>query len=164
MPHHRLGPLVRTVAPVDADSLPPVDCVLLSHLHADHADPPSLRRVGPATPIVAPRGAAEWLRHAELADVVELRAGEETWVGPVRVLATEARHNHGRRPGGPVGEPVGYSWPDRGRRSSPELPTCTRAWLTCTAASMPRCFPCGAGADASGKAVSLRSVPPRRPG
>ena len=105
----RLGPLVRTVAPVDAGSLPPIDCVLLSHLHADHSDPGSLRRVGRSTPIVAPRGAGGWLRHAGFPEVVELRPGDETRVGPVRVRATEAKHSARRRPrGGPVADPVGF--------------------------------------------------------
>ncbi len=104
----RIGPLVRTAGPVDTAALGSIDCVLLSHLHADHADLPSLRRLGPSTPILAPHPAARWLRRAGLADVAELRAGEETRVGPVRVLATEARHDARRRPLGPAGEPVGY--------------------------------------------------------
>ncbi|MBV9414322.1 MAG: MBL fold metallo-hydrolase, partial [Solirubrobacterales bacterium] len=32
---HRIGPLVRVVP--DPDGVGPVDCVLISHLHADHA-------------------------------------------------------------------------------------------------------------------------------
>lgn len=113
----RLGPLVRTAPPVDLGGLAPVDCVLLSHLHADHADPGSLRRLGTSTPVVAPRGAAGWLRQAGLPEVVELGPGEETRVGPVRVVATAARHSPRRRPrGGPVAEPVGFVV--RGSRSA----------------------------------------------
>ncbi len=105
----RLGPLVRTAAPVKAGDLASLDCVLLSHLHADHTDPASLRRLGTSTPILAPRGAGNWLRRAGLSEVMELGAGEETRVGSVRVAATPARHSARRYPrGGPVAEPVGF--------------------------------------------------------
>ena len=53
----RVGPLVRIAPPVDLDALAEVDCVLLSHLHADHADLGSLRLLGDRTPVVAPAGA-----------------------------------------------------------------------------------------------------------
>jgi L-ascorbate metabolism protein UlaG (beta-lactamase superfamily) len=104
----RVGPLVRTARPAGPAGLEPVDCVLLSHLHADHTDLPSLRRLGTSTPILAPHPAARWLRRAGFDEVAELRAGEATGVGAVRVIATEARHDARRRPLGPAGAPVGY--------------------------------------------------------
>ena len=104
----RVGPLVRTARPAGGASLGAVDYVLLSHLHADHADLPSLRRLGSSTPILAPSPAARWLRRAGFAQVAELRAGEDVRVGAVRVLATEARHDGRRRPLGPSGGPLGY--------------------------------------------------------
>jgi L-ascorbate metabolism protein UlaG (beta-lactamase superfamily) len=104
----RAGPLVRIAPPAGARAIGRVDAVLLSHLHADHADLPSLRRLGPATPILAPRGAARWLHRAGLASVVELTAGAEASIGGVRVIATEARHPGRRWPLGPVCDPVGY--------------------------------------------------------
>lgn len=104
----RVGPLVRTARPDGGAELAPVDCVLLSHLHADHADPPSLRRLGRATPVIAPSGSGRWLRRVGCSHVVELRAGEETRIGRVRILATEARHDARRWPLGPAADPVGY--------------------------------------------------------
>lgn len=104
----RAGPLVRTARPAGAAALGPVDCVLLSHLHADHTDLPSLRRLGASVPILAPHPAARWLRRAGFERVAELRAGEATSVGAVRVTATEARHDARRRPLGPAGGPLGY--------------------------------------------------------
>jgi L-ascorbate metabolism protein UlaG (beta-lactamase superfamily) len=102
----RIGPLMRVVPSVDAAALGSVDCVLLSHLHADHADLPSLRRLG--APVIAPDGAGEWLRGAGLSHVRELAAGDEATVGGVRVVATPAAHDPRRRPLGPEADPVGF--------------------------------------------------------
>ena len=104
----RMGPLVRTARPAGVASVGPVDCVLLSHLHADHTDLPSLRMLEPGTPIVAPHPAARWLRRAGFEVAAELRPGEETRVGAARIIATEARHDPRRRPLGPAGAPLGY--------------------------------------------------------
>lgn len=102
----RVGPLLR-IAPAP----PPhgeVDAVLLSHLHADHADVASLRRLGPDTPIVAPRGAGAWLQRRSLGPVTELAEGAETSVGALRVEATDARHSGQRWRFGHRAGCVGY--------------------------------------------------------
>ncbi|HUA10806.1 MAG TPA: MBL fold metallo-hydrolase [Solirubrobacteraceae bacterium] len=87
----RVGPLVR-VAPA-APAHGHLDAVLLSHLHADHADLASLRRVARGTPILAPRGAAPWLERRALGPVNELDVGASVSFGEVRVEATDARHD-----------------------------------------------------------------------
>jgi L-ascorbate metabolism protein UlaG (beta-lactamase superfamily) len=103
----RVGPLRRVAAPVAPDLLAGVDAVLLSHLHSDHADLPSLRRV--ASPLViAPRGARQWLAGRIRAEVRELAVGEEVRVGDVRVAATRATHDPRRWPGGARADPVGF--------------------------------------------------------
>jgi L-ascorbate metabolism protein UlaG (beta-lactamase superfamily) len=104
----RVGPLVRIAAPVDAGAPGRVDAVALSHLHADHADIPTLRRLERAGPLVAPHGAAGWLQRAGLKEVHELRPADEISVGEVRVTATPAVHDSRRRPFGPAADPVGY--------------------------------------------------------
>lgn len=103
----RIGPLIRVARPVRADGLGQLDGVLLSHLHADHADAPSLRRIDPATPVLAPHGAGSWLRGNSIR-AVEVSAGETTSVGGLQVTATVARHERRRRPFGPAADPVGY--------------------------------------------------------
>jgi len=104
----RIGPLVR-IAPEGGVDVPGrVDAVLLSHLHADHVDLPSLRRVAGAAPVFAPHPAGAWLRRRGVADVREIRAGDEAGVGGVRVLATPALHDWRRYPLGPAADPVGY--------------------------------------------------------
>src|SRR4051812_24381730 len=51
--------LLRRVAPpVRRDAIGPVDAVLVSHAHADHLDPRSIRRLRHATRVLAPGGAA----------------------------------------------------------------------------------------------------------
>jgi L-ascorbate metabolism protein UlaG (beta-lactamase superfamily) len=90
----RIGPLVRIAPRPSMDPSRAIDAALISHLHADHADPRSLRRLG--AHIIAPSGSARWLALNGLRDVEELRAGQETSVGAVRISATHAQH-HGRR-------------------------------------------------------------------
>jgi L-ascorbate metabolism protein UlaG (beta-lactamase superfamily) len=104
----RVGPLVRIAAPVSMDHAGGLDGVLLSHLHADHTHVGSLRALDAPPRIVAPRGAADWLRRQGLAAVSELSAGQRTHVGPVIVTATAAVHEGRRRPLGPEAEAVGY--------------------------------------------------------
>jgi L-ascorbate metabolism protein UlaG (beta-lactamase superfamily) len=104
----RVGPLVRIAAPVSMDRVGGLDAVLLSHLHADHTHVGSLRALGPGPRIVAPHGAADWLRRHGLTAVSELSAGQRTRVGPVTVTATPSVHEGRRRPLGPEAEALGY--------------------------------------------------------
>jgi L-ascorbate metabolism protein UlaG (beta-lactamase superfamily) len=104
----RVGPLVRIAAPVDVAAAGRVDCVALSHLHADHADLSTLRKLERTGPLLAPRPAAAWLQRAGLKDVHELRPGELVSIGGVKVIATPAVHDGRRRPFGPAADPVGY--------------------------------------------------------
>jgi L-ascorbate metabolism protein UlaG (beta-lactamase superfamily) len=91
----RVGPLVRHAPPIASDALPPIDAVLLSHLHGDHADSRSLRRVGGSPRAVAPPGARRWLRGRGLDRIDELDTGAWTRVGGVGVCAMPARHGRG---------------------------------------------------------------------
>jgi L-ascorbate metabolism protein UlaG (beta-lactamase superfamily) len=85
-----------------------VDAVLISHLHRDHLDLPSLRRLPGRPPVIAPRGAGHLLRRAGL-DAEELDAGGVTDVAGVPVTAVPAVHDSRRRPlGGPRAAPLGY--------------------------------------------------------
>jgi L-ascorbate metabolism protein UlaG (beta-lactamase superfamily) len=88
----RAGPLVRIAPPVSDADLESIDAVLLSHLHGDHADRRSLRRLGTLTPVIAPAGAGRWLALRGLRDVRELAVGEWTRVGAIDVGATPALH------------------------------------------------------------------------
>ena len=109
----RVGPVVR-IAPSVAGGvlegmLEGVEAVLISHLHADHADLPSLRRIGRSTRILAPRGAASWLARRGCDNVDELAPGELALVGPLQVSATRAEHRVRRWPLAPAAsEAIGF--------------------------------------------------------
>jgi L-ascorbate metabolism protein UlaG (beta-lactamase superfamily) len=99
--------LRRQVPLVGEDVFAGPDAVLISHLHHDHLDLASLRRLGCDTPLIVPVGAGRWMRRHGFAAVTELSAGDVTTVGALSVTAVEARHD-GRRPGGPRVETLGY--------------------------------------------------------
>jgi L-ascorbate metabolism protein UlaG (beta-lactamase superfamily) len=100
---------LRRAAKVDPGALRGVDAVLISHLHYDHLDLPSLERLGRDMPVVAPHGAGSLIRRkAGVKNVVELRAGDEITIGAVTVRATNAAHDTGRMPMGSRADPLGY--------------------------------------------------------
>jgi L-ascorbate metabolism protein UlaG (beta-lactamase superfamily) len=104
----RIGPLVRVGPAPRQEDTEGIDAILLSHLHYDHTDLPSLARLGRSTPVIAPRGAGSWLEAQGLLDVRELTAGEEASIGSLTVTATRAVHDGRRRPLGPSAQPIGF--------------------------------------------------------
>ena len=87
---------------------PGIDAVLLSHLHYDHLDVPSLRMLGGAVRLLGPRGCGRFLARAGFSAVEELSPGESADLGPLTVLATTAVHDPRRRPLGPRAQALGY--------------------------------------------------------
>jgi L-ascorbate metabolism protein UlaG (beta-lactamase superfamily) len=69
-----------------------VDAVLMSHLHHDHLDMPSLRQID--GPVLGPRGTARTLRSRP--DVSDLKPGESRSIADATVTAVKAVHD-GRR-------------------------------------------------------------------
>ncbi len=93
----RVGPLWRHGTLPDPRLAEDVDAVLISHLHHDHADVPSLRRVSKTVPVLAPPGAGDFLTRLGFGSVRELAPGNSGTVGGVRITATEANHPAGGR-------------------------------------------------------------------
>jgi len=87
---------------------PQIDVVLLSHLHLDHADLPTLRRLGDSAPLIVPQGAADWLRRRGLPHAEEIAIGETRLIGNTRVRAVSAMHSGHRIPFGPTTETIGF--------------------------------------------------------
>jgi L-ascorbate metabolism protein UlaG (beta-lactamase superfamily) len=105
----RVGILRRTEPVPVSDALGPggVEAVLLSHLHDDHCDLPSIRRLD-APVVVAPPGAGRWLAARGVRGVAELNPGTSMAIGPVLVHAVRAEHDGRRRPWGPPAGAVGH--------------------------------------------------------
>jgi L-ascorbate metabolism protein UlaG (beta-lactamase superfamily) len=85
-----------------------LDVVLVSHVHFDHLDLPSLSLLPRSTTLVVPRGAARLVRRRGLEDVVEMRAGDALELGAVEVRATHAEHAASRGPLGVSAPSLGY--------------------------------------------------------
>lgn len=93
----RVGPLVRHGAVPAAALAENLDAVLISHLHHDHADLGSLRRLGRETRMLVPPGSRGFFEHHGFGAVTELAPGESSRVGDLEVTAVEARHDGGKR-------------------------------------------------------------------
>lgn len=104
----RVAHLRRQVPTVAAQLTSGVHAALVSHMHLDHLDLASLRRLGSDTPLIVPVGAERWLRRRGFTDVRALGVGESELVRDVRVTAVEARHDGRRHPGGVRAQTVGY--------------------------------------------------------
>ena len=89
----RIWHLRRRVA-LDMDELRSIDAALLSHVHFDHFDRPSLRRLGTDVTVVVPKGARRLVRGFK--DVREVRVGDQVRIGEVTVEATPAVHESAR--------------------------------------------------------------------
>jgi L-ascorbate metabolism protein UlaG (beta-lactamase superfamily) len=104
-----LGPL-RRQGPAPEPAVPgAADLVLISHLHRDHLDLPSLRRVPPSTPVVVPRDVTRWMAKSGAEDIREVGLGETISVGGAEITAVRAVHDGYRdRHRGAQIEPLGY--------------------------------------------------------
>jgi L-ascorbate metabolism protein UlaG (beta-lactamase superfamily) len=103
-----VGPLVRhgpVPVPATAEDL---DAVLISHLHRDHADLRSLRRIGRRTPLLVPPGSRRFFERRGFQAVTELRPGGSAQVGRLTVSAVEAMHDGGRRRFAAEPEAIGF--------------------------------------------------------
>lgn len=105
----RIGPLVRHGPLPPPHATAGVDAVLISHLHHDHADLGSLRRLDREVPLLVPPGSRGFFARHGFRDATELAPGESGAVGGLTVTAVEADHDGGRRRGAPEVEPVGFT-------------------------------------------------------
>jgi L-ascorbate metabolism protein UlaG (beta-lactamase superfamily) len=99
---------LRRKSSVDPGALDGVDVILISHVHHDHLDLPSLDRLDRGAQVLVPAGAGSLLRRRGFRVVREVHAGQEVDLGAVRVRATHAEHAASRRLGTGRTQPVGY--------------------------------------------------------
>ena len=102
---------LRRHAPLPA-APPRLDAILISHVHHDHLDRPTLRRLGagPAAgaAVVLPRGAAPLVAGLGLGAVAELAAGGHATVAGADVEAVAAWHPTRRWPRSPQLDALGF--------------------------------------------------------
>ena len=84
-----------------------VDAVLISHTHADHFDPPSVREVG-APRLIVPAGTGRIMSRRRFRERTELAAGDAVEIDGVGVRAVKAVHDGRRWPIGWRTESIGY--------------------------------------------------------
>lgn len=93
---------------VDPVTLDGVDVILISHVHYDHLDLPSLDRLDHDAHVLVPADAGGLLRRRGFRFVREVVPGEDVDLGSVGVRVTYAEHDSSRRMGTARTEPVGY--------------------------------------------------------
>ena len=93
---------------VEIEDLPPLDFVLLSHLHGDHFDRVAERKLNKATPIVSTRHATSYLNKVGFTKTRALRTWQplEVEKGRARLRVTAMPGTHGPGPLGAVLPPV----------------------------------------------------------
>jgi L-ascorbate metabolism protein UlaG (beta-lactamase superfamily) len=97
------------VAPAPSpEILDGVDALLVSHLHMDHLDFPSIRRLDRGVEVVVPVGGERVLRRRGFRNLTEVAPGDTARVGAVEIIATEADHDGRRWPLGRAVEAVGF--------------------------------------------------------
>ena len=93
----------------------PIDAVLLSHLHHDHLDLPTLRRLPPSTPLVVPYGSGRLVARLTAREAIELAPGDDVEIGGTRITAVPATHSSGRAMRRVKGAPMGFLFERDGR-------------------------------------------------
>jgi L-ascorbate metabolism protein UlaG (beta-lactamase superfamily) len=80
--------LTRRAPAIGPKELGPVDVVLISHVHHDHLDKWTLKRLEGSPQVIAPAGAGRVIR----GQVQDLPEGQSYSIGGLRVTATGAQH------------------------------------------------------------------------
>ncbi|CAO1616091.1 unnamed protein product [Sympodiomycopsis kandeliae] len=120
-PSQTVGPVRFTEPPCQAEDLPPIDLIMLSHDHYDHSDVESLKKIldrrGQAVHVFVGLGNKDWLvsscgfKRSQVSELdwwdeailtasgSPIQAGDETRAA-LRIICTPAQHGSGRVPGG----------------------------------------------------------------
>ena len=85
-----------TRASLTPRQLPPIDACVISHMHFDHFDARTLRKLGPKPAVFFPRGAETWADEIEQPRKMGLASWESAEVNGLTITAVPARHQGGR--------------------------------------------------------------------
>lgn len=86
------GPRRLTAPALALSELPPIDLILISHAHFDHLDRPTLAKLPKQTPIITAHATRDLIEDLGFKHVTELRWGESTSLGDLKVTAQEVNH------------------------------------------------------------------------
>jgi L-ascorbate metabolism protein UlaG (beta-lactamase superfamily) len=100
--------VLRVAPPAPAETLRGVDGLLISHLHMDHLDFPSIRGLDRSIPVLVPKGGERLLRRQGFRNVTGLAPGDAARVGTVEVTPTRADHDGRRWRLGPAVQALGF--------------------------------------------------------
>ncbi len=81
---------------VRIDELPPIDAVILSHMHMDHFDAPTVRALGVRPAVIYPREGAAYADEILQDDQRPLEEWQSTKIDGLTITAVPARHQGGR--------------------------------------------------------------------
>jgi L-ascorbate metabolism protein UlaG (beta-lactamase superfamily) len=105
---NRLAHLIRQAPPLEPESVGAPDVILISHLHLDHLDLPSLRRLGKDRRLIVPSGSGAFFQRRGFYRIHEMKPGDAVAVNSLKITATPANHSGFRPPIGPAGVPLGF--------------------------------------------------------
>lgn len=104
-----IGPLRRVASAPEPHTWERIDLVLISHLHRDHLDLPSLQLLHPETALVVPAGAGRLIERLGFSTVMEIEEGATVPFASLSITATHAAHSrHRTLGGGPRASALGY--------------------------------------------------------
>jgi len=86
------GPRRHIAAALSPTQLPHIDLILISHAHFDHLDRPTLARLPRDTAVVMAHRTQDLIRDLGFRQITELRWGESTQVGDLKLRARSVRH------------------------------------------------------------------------
>jgi L-ascorbate metabolism protein UlaG (beta-lactamase superfamily) len=105
---NRIGHIKRLGGSVDPAHTDSLDAVLISHMHLDHLDLPSLRLLGLDQRLIVPSGAGALLHRHGFRNIEEVQAGQIASVSDITIAATYAHHERTRWPFGPEADCLGF--------------------------------------------------------
>jgi L-ascorbate metabolism protein UlaG (beta-lactamase superfamily) len=103
-----IGPLVRHAPAPGPEAIEDLDAVLISHLHRDHADLASLRRLDRGKPLLVPPGSRRFFDRLGFAAVTELAPGKSAHIGALTITALDADHDGGGRRHAEDSQAIGF--------------------------------------------------------
>ena len=80
---NRVGFLHRCRSKIDPKWYRSIDVVLISHMHKDHLDIPSLRLLDKSVLLIVPEGASGYLNQRGYENINEIKVGEDLQIGPM---------------------------------------------------------------------------------